>query len=38
MFDHSWDFERLVDDGAPRQSGYHGSCLFCELVDPAKGF
>jgi hypothetical protein len=24
MFDHFWDFDRLVEDGAPRRSGDHG--------------
>jgi hypothetical protein len=24
MFDHFWDFNRLVEDGAPMQIGDHG--------------
>jgi hypothetical protein len=24
MFDHFWDFDRMVEDEAPRLSGYHG--------------
>jgi hypothetical protein len=24
MFDHCWDFDRLVEDEAPRRSGDHG--------------
>jgi hypothetical protein len=24
MFDHFWDFDRLVKDGAPKRSGDHG--------------
>jgi hypothetical protein len=24
MFDHFWDFDRLVEDGAPRRSGDRG--------------
>jgi hypothetical protein len=27
MFDHFWDFDRLVEDGAPRRSGDHGISL-----------
>jgi hypothetical protein len=28
MFDHFWDFDRLVEDGAPRRSGDRGISLF----------
>jgi hypothetical protein len=24
VFDHFWDFDKLVEDGAPRRSGDHG--------------
>jgi hypothetical protein len=27
VFDHFWDFDRLVEDGAPRRSGDHGISL-----------
>jgi hypothetical protein len=27
VFDHFWDFERLVEDGVPRRSGYRGISL-----------
>jgi hypothetical protein len=38
VFDHFWDFDRLVEDGAPRRSRDRGSHSFCGLVDPTKGF
>jgi hypothetical protein len=28
MFDHFWDFDRLVEDGAPRRSGDRGISPF----------
>jgi hypothetical protein len=28
MFDHFWDFDRLVEDRAPRQSRDHGISPF----------
>jgi hypothetical protein len=33
MFNHFWDFDRLVEDGAPRRSGYRGiSPLFAGVL------
>ena len=28
VFDHFWDFDRLVEDGVPRGSGDHGISPF----------
>jgi hypothetical protein len=37
MFDHFWDFDRLVEDGAPRWSRDHGiSLILWDLVDPTR--
>jgi hypothetical protein len=38
MFDHFWDFNRLVEDGAPKESGYHGISLILRIVDQEKGY
>jgi hypothetical protein len=33
MFDHFWDFDRLVEDEEPRRSGDHGiSPLLCGFL------
>jgi hypothetical protein len=31
MFDHFWDFDRLVEDGAPRRSGDRGISPFWDF-------
>jgi hypothetical protein len=38
MFGPLLDFDRLVEDGAPRWSCDCGSHLFCGLCGPNKGF
>jgi hypothetical protein len=37
VFDHFWDFDNLVEDGAPRQSGDHGISLILQACVPSKG-
>jgi hypothetical protein len=37
MFDHFWDFDRLVKDGGPRQSGDHKISLILWACGPSKG-
>jgi hypothetical protein len=32
MFDHFWDFDRMVEDGVPKQSGD------CKISPPFAGF
>jgi hypothetical protein len=38
MFDHFWDFDRLVEDGVLRSSGDHGISLVLWTCGPNKGF
>jgi hypothetical protein len=38
MFDHFWDFDRLVEDGVPRRSEDHGISLILRACGPNKGF
>jgi hypothetical protein len=38
VFDHFWDFDRLVEDGVPRQSKDHGISLILRACGPSKGF
>jgi hypothetical protein len=37
MFDHFWEFDRLVEDRAPRRSGDHGILLVLWAYGPRKG-
>jgi hypothetical protein len=37
MFDHFWDFDRLVEDGAPRRSRDRGISLVLQACGPNKG-
>jgi hypothetical protein len=37
MFDHFWDFDRLVEDGAPRKSRDHGILPILWSCGPSKG-
>jgi hypothetical protein len=38
MFDHFWDFDKLVEDEAPRWSLYRGISLILQTCGPNKGF
>jgi hypothetical protein len=33
MFEHFWDLDRLVEDGAPRRNRYHGYHLLSRIVE-----
>jgi hypothetical protein len=37
MFDHFWDFDRLVEDGVPRCSGDRRISLILWASGPSKG-
>jgi hypothetical protein len=38
VFDHFWDFDRLVEDGAPMQSRDRGISLVLRACGLRKGF
>jgi hypothetical protein len=38
VFDHFWDFERIVEDGDPRRSRDRGISLVLRACGPSKWF